>query len=331
MSRLTPDTPTNQPTNQTNQKASMSALLALLQQKKQEMAAGNRRKTIKPADGSSRYRILPSWNGADKLFHRDFGQHYVKNAAKEITAVYVCTEKTFGKPCSICDAISHGMRSATDDFTMDILKGSRSTGRTLLNVLHLDSKDPGEVHILELPATVFKQVIDIAYEYEEAGQSILDLNTGSDLVISRTGTGIGTKYTVMRAAKSSPVSPSVLTKLHNLDEYVSQESSDGALRALNSVRAVTGLLPAPASTGLPRAVESIGAASIAEEDPYAVAEAPVRKLAPAPAPAPDISDVPVKAAPVAAKPVAPVAAKPAPVAAESTGDEEMDALLASLG
>lgn len=313
----------------------MSSLLDLLKSKKQDLAAGNRRKTIKPADGTGRYKILRSWRGEDQQFYQDFGQHFIKDSTGKILAIYVCVEKTHGKPCAVCDAIRHGTKNASDDFTMKLLKEAGSSGRILTNALHLDGPNPGEVQILEWAPTAFKQFVDIATEWEEAGESVFgsEKTSGKDILISRTGTGLLTKYAVQVAAKSQPLPAGILSKLHDLDEYVNQESSEQQMRALNSVRSVVGLLPAPTSySGAP------GTVGFEEEDPYAAAPAPRARVA-APAPEP-FEDVEVKVAPrpVAAKPAPaaakPAAVKPAPVeapAAETTGDSELDDLLAGLG
>jgi hypothetical protein len=319
----------------------MTTLLELLKQKKQDLAASRRRKTVKPLDGNTRWRILPSWRGEGQQFWHDFGQHFVKNSAKELTAIYMCTDKTFGKPCSICDAIKAGIKSATDESTMDLLKEAASTGRVLLNALHLDSSKPEErvePQILELPPSVFSMILDIAAEWEEAGESIFDVTAGKDLIINRVGTGKNTKYTVQAGAKVTPVPAGVLAKLHDLDAYVQQESNEQQLRALNSVRSVTGLLPAPSSSGLPPAAAAMGAATLAEDDdPYAVAKPPSKPAAAA-KPAADVEDVvgkplPKAAAPAPAPAPAPAAVPaPAPAASpEPTGDDELDAMLASLG
>jgi hypothetical protein len=217
---------------------------------------------------------------------------------------------------------------------MKMLKEAGAGGRVLVNAIQLDGPAPTEVNILELAPTAFKAIIDICLEWEEAGQSIFDISTGKDILITRSGTGLLTKYTVQIAALAKPIPADVLSKLHNLDEYVNQESSEQQLRALNSVRSVTGLLPAPSHSGLPGAVAALGAATI-EEDPYAVAAPPPKRIT---APVEDAVVKPAAVAPVAAavapKPVA--AVKPAPVAVaaaveEGSGDAELDDLLASLG
>jgi hypothetical protein len=160
---------------------------------------------------------------------------------------------------------------------------------------------------------VFAMIIAIAEEWEEAGESIFDPVKGKDILISREGAGKTTKYTAQIAAKAYPLPADAMSKLHNLDEYVQQESSAQQLRALNSVRAVSGLLEAPAAAGAPAL--SFSPATLVDEDPYAVATPPKRAAAPA-------------AAPVIVEDVTPKAAA-APVS-EGSGDSELDELLANL-
>lgn len=110
----------------------------------------NRRKTVKPTDGTTRWRILPSWRGAGQQFYHDFGQHFVKDSTGKILAIYMCTEKTYGRPCQVCDAIRDGAKSAADDFTMKMLKDAGAGSRVLVNAIQLDGPAPTEVNILEL-------------------------------------------------------------------------------------------------------------------------------------------------------------------------------------
>lgn len=322
----------------------MSSLLELLRAKKQDLAAGKRRKTIKPAEGSTRFRILPSWRKSpDQPFWADFGQHFIKNHAGEIQSVYMCTDKTFKKPCAVCEAVKQGIKSATDDATMKILKDASSSARVLVNAIKFNNDGTAsDVEILELAPTVFDALVTVMEEWEAAGQSLMDPVNGRDVLINRTGSGLNTKYTVMASAKMTPVPAGALDKLHDLDQYVQQESTELATRALNSVRAVAGLLPAPSASGLPAAA---AAAGMAIADEYEAAPAPARAAAAAPAPG-TFEDVPwvetvatpapaaVAPAPVAA---AAPAARPAPVApvapaapAASAADDELDALLQSL-
>lgn len=320
-----------------------SALLELLKKKKQDMSASRRSPTAKVPEGSSRWRIMPSWRGADQPFWHDFGQHFIKDTTGKIAAIYVCADRTFGRPCSVCDAVAEGIKGATDDATMNALQEAKSGSRILVNALQLSGADPHKMEIAEFPPTVFESIVNIVTEWTEAGEEVLGVN-GKDLVITREGKGKNTKYTVQVGAKTTAVPAGVCAKLNDLDAYVAQESSEQQMRALNAVRGVAGLLPAPGSApaGLPLAARS---GMHIEDDSATVSAPPRRAAAPAATEFEDVPDLATVSAP------APVAAAPAPVAAPApaatvttgaghaaaaaaaakTGDAELDDLLASLG
>jgi hypothetical protein len=304
----------------------MSALLELLKQKKQAIDASRKGRTEKIPEGTSRWRVLGSWRGAaDPQFWHDFGQHFVKDATGTVKAIYMCTEKTFNRPCAVCDAVAAGVKGATDDATLKIVSDAKSGSRVLVNAMHLDSGEPHKVHILELPPTVFEQLVTIATEWEEGEQSILGVS-GRDLTITRTGAGKNTKYVVQVSPKTTEV-PAGAFKPNNLDEYVAQESVEQMNRAIGMVRSVAGLLPGPgSSSGLPLA--AAGAALLVDEEP-AAAPPPRRAAAPA---VETFEDVPDTVTPPPRRAAAPAAeaAAPAPAAAGG-GDAELDDLLASLG
>ncbi|CAG9229099.1 hypothetical protein [Burkholderia vietnamiensis] len=346
---------------------STTALMELLQKRKAETGG---QKTIKPKAGRNRYRILPGWRGnGDPLFYHDFGQHFIKDAAGQVKAVYICTDRTFGRPCEVCDAVAQAIAMTTDDVTKKRIEESKASGRVLLNVLELEGGNPTVPQILEVPPTVFngnKGVGGIISLFDE-WPNLLDPNTGCDIIIEKSGAGKDTRYGVQVAGGSKPVPAEALTKLNNLDDFVKQESEAAAQRALTQVRAIAGL-PAPAASlgysaaavaanpyaaqpapaawevdetqligGVGAAAPAPAAAPVAPPVAAAVVQpaevvqpvAAAAPVAPAPvaAPAPAAPVAPVAAAPVAA---APVTAAPAAPAAASTGDPELDALLAGL-
>ena len=322
------------------------SLLDLLKEKKQSLAAGKKGKTAKPPAGRSLWRILPSWRGEGQQFWHDFGQHFIKDASGNLVAIYVDTEKTYGRPSELNALINQAIKTTTDDTTMNLLKDAKASGSVLLNAIQVDSPDKSsEVQILEIRPSVFEQIVSIATEYETEGESIFDVKAGRELIIERVGTGLKTKYSVQVAAKNRGVVPNDVEKqLHDLDTYVQQESADGAFRALNAVKSIAGLLPAPGtggpagfSGGIPVAGRIAAPADPEPEDIYAAAAPPRKAAAAAPAAAPwkdeEFEDVPevVTAKPAAARKPAAAAAPVAPAEpAESTGDSELDALLAGL-
>ena len=220
----------------------MSKLMEMIKAKKRAIVAqsGRHEKTHKPQNGKGRYRILPGWDKENPAFYRDFGQHFIKNEKDEVVAVYVCSDKTNGKPCSLCDAVFGAIRDTSDDDTLKVLGEAKSKGRILLNALHLDGEDPLAPVILDLTPTTFEQILNIMEEY---GEEMLDLEKGVDLVIERTGKGLNTEYKILPAAKSNPVDKAVLARLNNLDEYVAQEYEAGEAKALAALGGVSGKTP----------------------------------------------------------------------------------------
>lgn len=281
-------------------------LMELINQKKAALSAGRRQKALKPTEGRSRWRILPGWDKGNPAFFHDFGQHFIKDNTGTIKAVYVCVDKTYGRPCQVCGAISTAIRASGDDAMIAMLKEAGASGRVLVNALHIDGEDPTKPEILELAPGTFNDFLSILQEW---GSDVLNLTGGKDIIIERTGKGKQTKYSVQIAAKSADVDPGVMKKVVNLDEYVAQESEEQANRALANLSAVSGILAAPVAPRKP-------------------------SMADLSVPGDDIDEtLTIPGEPAAAKPAVAATPTPAPAATpiDSTGDPELDALLEGLG
>jgi hypothetical protein len=223
----------------------MSALKELVTQKRRqlEQQSGRRARTVKATQGKNRFRILPGWrDNGDETFWHDFGQHFVKTESGELRAVYICTARTYGRSCEICDAIARGMSNAHSDGLIKALGEAKAKLRVLVNALHIDGDDPTTPIILELTSTTFEKVLDVMSEYDD----MLDPKVGSDIIINRTGAGLNTEYSVVVGRNSKPVPAAALKALPNLDEYVAQEYDEGRNKALSQVAQVSGLMPAAA-------------------------------------------------------------------------------------
>jgi len=219
----------------------IAKLQELMKQKK--AALKTTEKTIKPAPGANRYVILPGWRpAAPEVIYHEWGQHYIKDAAGQIQAVYPCEEATYGKPCAVCQTLNAAIRSTADDETVELLKGARAAQSFLFNVLALDSADPNTPQILEVRKSVFTQILDTA---EEWGPQMFDPANPQIIVINREGKGLNTKYSVQISPKRHAVPKSALERVHNLDEYVRQENEEKQNRALSAISNVAGMLPAP--------------------------------------------------------------------------------------
>lgn len=212
----------------------------LIRRKRQEMeqkkAVGAN--VIRPLPGKHKYRILPTWRDNDLQFWHDFALHYIKaGPEKKIEAVYVCADKTFGESCPICAAISNGIRSTSDDPTVQLLKGAYASQKYLLNVLHLTGDKPTEPQLMEIGVKVFDQICEIVEEYGD----ITDLNSGVDVIINRQGSGLDTTYGTVPAPKSNPVPEAVLDKLVDIDGFVNQRNPTNEARALAAVAKILGI------------------------------------------------------------------------------------------
>lgn len=215
-------------------------LKALMASKKQSMKKAA--KTAKLVGGKNRIRLLPGWRAAgteneDQWWH-DFGQHFVKDAAGSLQAIYLCTSSTFGTGCDVCSALSKAGMHA-DDETRKVLYEAKGGTSVLVNALLLDSAEPNTPQVLELRPSVFTQILEII---EENGpEAVLDPNLGVELVVNREGTGLNTKYSTVPSLKVFKVPAATLARLNNLDEYVKQESEENKRKAIAAVNSVVGI------------------------------------------------------------------------------------------
>src|SRR5687768_6615009 len=92
----------------------IAKLKALMAQKKQNMKRVERAKKFNP--GKNRVRIAIGRNPASpEIWFHDYGQHFIKDAADQVQAVYVCVDATFGRPCSVCNAVKGAIMGSSDD------------------------------------------------------------------------------------------------------------------------------------------------------------------------------------------------------------------------
>lgn len=241
--------------------SSLAALKSRLNNRKAE-AAAKKAQYIKPhrfAAGKNRVRILPGWNAAARdVFYHDFGMHYVKDKDNKLAAVYVCTDKTYGKDCPVCSAVYEGIRLAKDsgNVTMEKLLGqARATARVLVNALIREGEEPNKPVVLELPSGVFDSMVDQMMTFADDDVDVLSVTEGHDFIVTKSGAGLDTEYSVALAPKPTAVTFDE-SLVVDLAAYCSQESEQGLLKAVHATTAVTGLpspkslsLAAPARTG----------------------------------------------------------------------------------
>lgn len=223
--------------------------------------------TIKPANGKTVWRILPSIDPTDPMkFYRQFGQHWIKNRAGELQAVVVCDDKTFDKPCEVCTALAQAKLGA-DEETKKVLDEAYAKTVYLFNAVCVEGpKGVGELHILELG----KKAVESLFTQMEENPEILDPGVdGCDIVINRSGTGLTTTYTVSTrpASKSKPVPESLLMQRKDLDAFVQSQVSNAkkekGIATFAAVLAEAGALAKPVNTAASARLTAAPAASAA--------------------------------------------------------------------
>lgn len=308
----------------------------LIRQKRQQMEeeSGRRQKTVKAEKGRSRWRILPSWRGQNQPFWHDFGLHFIKSPhpdseGNNLKAVYLCVKRTYDRPCEICELIKRGKLAATTDEQLHALNESESRTSILVNAVRVDGPEPNVVKILELRPSVFTDVL-AAYEiYSDP----IDPQSGRDLYITRTGSGLNTKYSTA-FADPSPIDPALLTQLNNLDEYVAQEDEQMKRKAIAATATTAGMLPAPSGQQANVVATQQPAAAVNQQPVY---QQPAQQQVyqhPAAQPAAQQpvaeQEMPFEPDPQPAAQVAQVA-EPIPEAdVAASEDDEIDSLLATL-
>ena len=253
--------------------------------------SSNNQKTVKPKDGRNAYRVLAptsaqaSWVPPSGQYWADLGVHWIKadKNGKPLAVVGDC-DTVYQQPSVLNTAIEMAINSAMDEESKELYNEWKAKKSVLLNVVDRSSgEDPV---VLELTGTTFGKVMDLINVYDDAGRDITDPMTGVDIIITKTGKGLNTKYEVMvDPAPPKPVSPDVLGRTTDLHEFIAQNYFRGEeQKALNCIAQIAGVA-VPALTGpataagvrTPTAALSSPAAAVADAS---TASAPAAAAAP---------------------------------------------------
>lgn len=278
--------------------------------------SSNNQKTVKPKDGRNAYRVLAptsaqaSWVPPSGQYWADLGVHWIKadKNGKPLAVVGDC-DTVYQQPSVLNTAIEMAINSAMDEESKELYNEWKAKKSVLLNVVDRSSgEDPV---VLELTGTTFGKVMDLINVYDDAGRDITDPMTGVDIIITKTGKGLNTKYEVMvDPAPPKPVSPDVLGRTTDLHEFIAQNYFRGEeQKALNCIAQIAGVA-VPALTG-PATAAGVRTPTAALSSPAAA-----------------VADASTASAPAAAQTAA--AAAPVETAAVSAVDPAMEARKAEI-
>lgn len=155
-------------------------------------------------------RILPPWDAKGR-FYMEVYKHYNLGQYN-----HTCVQKTFpdqGIPCPICAAVKHLTERGYD---RKQIGQYRPRYASYTNVVVRGQEQLG-VQICRMPRVVIDPVI--LWQFSAEVGPLVDVNRGIDLVITKSGTGLDTKY-------ATTTSPNGRTPLHP-DEQVAARLLDG--------------------------------------------------------------------------------------------------------
>ncbi len=227
------------------------SLLDLINKERAKLQSGNKGRSEKLNSEKNLVRfILDPATLANGDVAQTWGQHFIKDTGGALKAVYMCTATTFGEKCPICDAIAEGQALTGDEEILKAYKEARSSRRIVVNALYLkggkhDNPETTPV-VLELPPTVWDNVLQTAQAFEEEGVNVFDPKVGHNFIIEKTGSGMGTEYKVTPSPRGSTINGDAVEKIKDLTAWARQESPQERDKAITSVRVIGGYY---ASTG----------------------------------------------------------------------------------
>ncbi len=242
-------------------------------------------------EGRNVFRILrptqeqAAWVEADGKFWADSAVHWIKadENGKPIVVLGDC-ETVYGKPSAINTAIQLAIDSAMDEASKKLYESWKPRKSVLLNAIDRGNNDA--VVILELTGTTFQKFLEIWEMHLDADEDLTDVTSGKDIVITKTGKGLQTEYSVSVApGASKPVNKDQMAKLNDLPKYIKDQFFRGEeQKALNAIQQIAGVaVPSLGAARTPTAALTSSGVSVAEPAATkpAPAAAPVVAAAPA--------------------------------------------------
>lgn len=166
-----------------------------------------------PKVGKNEIRILPPWS-KEGLAFKELVVHFSVGPDKRTVG---CLRK-FGKKCFICEMVDK-LKSEEDTESKELAKRMTRKNRYMWNILDLRDLKSG-VQVLSCGVRLFEGVW--VYFADEDWGDIVHPDKGYNLVVTRVGSGLNTKYSVLARRKPEKMpmlldTSSPLDSLYDLD------------------------------------------------------------------------------------------------------------------
>lgn len=198
--------------------------------------------------GKTTVRILPNKEDVYEDFTRAYAMHWIRASQGGKPFTVGCPRVIYGDDCEICDMISEAYGQAKDfgdEESMKALDSMRARRRFLVNGLILSGpdKDPNKPQLIDLPSSLNEAILNEVETLLDEDIVLYDMDEGFDIVISKEGTGMDTKYGVSRRTKPTSVDHGVLELATDFDTYLRQQGfRDGQYnKGLRMISETTGI------------------------------------------------------------------------------------------
>lgn len=229
----------------------MGVDLALMNQKQAEIAAQQAARSVggvqywNPSDGSSKIRMCPPWADNVRSFERSLDMHFGVGQEEQ---VFTCP----GQGCPICAHVA-ALRATNDPGDAELAGRMAKKKRYYSNIVDLNDpvwtkKDydefkqaqPNEepkwsvgqtkVQVFGYGAMIYGQLVNL---FAQLQQDLTDLHLGYDLIITKVGVKLNTKYTVIPAPPARPLQIAGELVLHPLDALNPPRKNEDMIAALS--------------------------------------------------------------------------------------------------
>ena len=174
--------------------------------------------------GSSAIRILPPWDPTGRVALPVFS-HPIEFQGKDMgykKYTWTCVNKTFNKPCAICEGLA-GLAASG----VDISNWEARQRKYYFNAIVLQDPSnqvaPGTHVLMKAPKTFYDWII--SQITNPMIGDITSVDNGIDIICTREGEGLGTSYNMTLSPNGrTPINKEYLDKitdLYNLDDIFS--------------------------------------------------------------------------------------------------------------
>jgi len=181
--------------------------LAALRKKLAAADIGGPSGFFRSKEGRNTVRILPEVGGME-AFYQPVGIHNLPNKKR----IYCPAFTTEGElECPVCELVQE-LYSAGDKTSRSLAGDMRVRRKFWMNVIDRENEKAGPV-ILTAGVTIFTPIVSLIGDPDYG--DITDVDTGTDIVIKRTGSGIETSYDVIGRRNES-----ILGEDDEIDEWL---------------------------------------------------------------------------------------------------------------